>query len=81
MAKILFHADHIRFTNGVSEIELDVADYRGCLAKIHSLYPELQDDVLSRYMVTIDGVIIQSPFLEKLGPDSDLVFINKIAAG
>ena len=81
MAKIFFHTAQTSFTNGVSEIELDVADYRGCLAKIQSLYPELQSDVLSRYMVTIDGVIMQSPFLEKLGPDSELVFINKIAAG
>jgi hypothetical protein len=81
MAKIFFHSDQLNFTNGVSEINLTVAHYRECIEKLKELYHELQDENLSSYIVTIDGAVIHSPFLEKLGPDSEIIFIKKINAG
>ncbi len=81
MARIRFHPDFIPFTNGEHEIQLDAGDYKTCIKKILLLYPDLNKEQLTSYMVTIDGVIIQRPFLDKLNQNSELVFVKKISSG
>ncbi len=81
MAKIIFNSAQLQITNGVQQTELAVKNYRELLKELVRLYPGMSVDDLGNYMVMIDGLLIQTPFLEKLGPESEVIFINKIAAG
>ncbi|MFT5131780.1 MAG: hypothetical protein ACI9SC_000242 [Gammaproteobacteria bacterium] len=81
MAKIIFNSAQLRFTNEVQQVELAVKSYRELLKELVNLYPGMSPDDLGNYMIMIDGLIIQTPFLEKLDPESELIFIRKIAAG
>ena len=81
MAIIIFNSAQLQITNGVQQTELAVKNYRELLKELVRLYPGMSVDDLGNYMVMIDGLLIQTPFLEKLGPESEVIFINKIAAG
>lgn len=81
MVKIVFHPDLLVHTHGVKETRLSVANYRECIKKLEETYPGLGSGVLNQYMVSIDGAIIPSPFLESLETESELAFIKKIKAG
>lgn len=65
----------------MKEVEIVSASYRELIREIVNRYPGFSEADLNSYMVSIDGVIIQTPFLEKLGPNSKLIFIKKVAAG
>lgn len=81
MVTVLFHEEQLPFNGGVRRTEVDARDYRSCMAALLALYPDLQQLDFSRYMVSIDGALVSSPFLEQLKPGSEMVFIKKIAAG
>ena len=81
MAKIIFNSAQIQFTSGLQQTELAVKNYRELLKELVKLYPGMSADDLGNYMVMIDGLLIQTPFLEKLDPESEVIFIKKIAAG
>jgi hypothetical protein len=81
MAKILFNPAQLQFTNGLQQTELAVKNYRELLKELVKLYPGMSVDDLGNYMVMLDGLLIQTPFLEKLEPESELIFLKKIAAG
>ena len=81
MAKIIFNSAQLPFTNGLQQAEIAVNSYRELLKELVTLYPNMSVDELGKYMITIDGVIIQTPFLEQIDAESELIFIKKIAAG
>lgn len=81
MTRVIFHNDQFHYTKGVKEISLSVSSYRGLIKELGERYPGLTDAELNAYIVAVDGVVVPRPFLEKLNPDSEVVFIRKIAAG
>ena len=81
MAKVVFNSDLRRYTGDVREVELFAGNYRELTGKLSEQFPALTDAVLAKYTVAIDGVIIQMPMLEKIGSDSEVVFIARIAGG
>lgn len=81
MATVICTGDLRRYTGGREEIELLATNYRAALRELQGAFPGLTADVLDRYSVSIDGVLIQSPLLETFGEHSELVFIPKIAGG
>ena len=81
MARVIFHPEQVSHTNGVKEVDVAAGNCRELINKLSMLYTGLTEAELSAYMVSIDGVIINSPFLEKLNPESEFVFIRKIVAG
>lgn len=81
MARVIFHPEQTPYTDGLKEIDIAAGSCRELIMKISRLYSNLSEAELGNYMVSIDGVVINSPFLEKLNPESEFVFIRKIAAG
>ena len=44
-------------------------------------FPEVsQEDIMSK-AISIDGVLIQEPLLEGIGPDSDIYFLDRLSGG
>ena len=54
-------------------------DHEACL-RCRERFPAL-DESLSATAVSIDGEIIQDPFLEPVGPDSEVHFLPQIGGG
>ena len=81
MATIVFAAEMRQLAGGLDEFSIEAASYRAALRELTREFPRLDEAVFKKFAVAIDGVLIQSPLLEALEPDSELVFIPKIAAG
>ncbi len=81
MATVIFTGDLRLHTSGCEEAEVQATNYRGAVRELQAEFPGLTGAVMDKFSVSIDGVLIQSPLLETFEPDSELVFIPKIAGG
>lgn len=81
MAQVIFGSDLQQYTGGVREVEISATDYRALVAELCDRFPALTPDRVQKYAIGLDGVVIQKPFLEKLKPDSEIVFMARIAGG
>ena len=81
MATVIFTGGLRQLTGGTEEVHIEAASYRAAIRELRLQFPVLTDSVLEKFSVAIDGVMIQSPLLETFEPDSELVFIPKIAGG
>lgn len=66
---------------GCEEIEVSATAYRGLLHEIDSILPEWDRAKIESMAFVIDGEIVDEPFLATFASDSELHFIEKIAAG
>jgi hypothetical protein len=81
LAKVIFSTDLQRFTGGTREVEVIATRYQELLVELDQRFPDLTAAILGKYAIAIDGMIIQTPLLERFGKDSEVVFIAKIAGG
>lgn len=81
MARIVFLGAHRRYTEGAAEITLPAGDFRAAVAAIRERFPAFPEAELLGCTVAIDGEVVTRPWLQKLGPDSSLVFVTRIGAG
>lgn len=81
MAKVRFYSDQCSYTGGERQCELPAGDYRALRKAILERYPDMPPKLLDEVMIAIDGQIVYGPFLEGLNPDSEVVFVGRVAAG
>ena len=81
MARVVFAPEMLAYTSGEAELEVSATSYRAAIVAVKQRYPELDDALLSRFAVAIDDTVINSPLLETLAPDSELIFVPKISGG
>lgn len=81
MARVVFATDLQRYTGGVKHAEVAAQDFRELVRELHRQFPALDDEVIGKYSLAIDGAIVAKPCLEAFGRNSELVFIARIAAG
>jgi hypothetical protein len=81
MARVVFLAAQRRFTGGVRELELPATDFRGLIAAVRARFPAFPEKELAACSVAIDGEIVNRPWLEPIGPASEVVFVARLAAG
>ena len=81
MAKVKFHSEQLHHTKGTNEIDIPAVNYRCLIKEILTRYPGFSEAELNSYIVKIDGVIVQTPFLEEFNNESEIIFIKKVAAG
>jgi molybdopterin converting factor small subunit len=70
-----------RCTGGLTELQVDAADYRELLAALDARYPALVEAIRTNTAVAIDGEIFQHPLLEPIGPHSEVHFMPLIGGG
>jgi len=80
MASIVFSDHLVGLTDGVRELDVPAADVRELLAALAARFPDAAAS-LSRCALAIDGQIYQDAFLEPLGADSEVFFLQRIEGG
>ena len=81
MARIALSSALAPYTDGVLQLELDVANVRQLFQALEARYPELRDHLEAGIAVAIDDEIYQDALLQPIGRDSEVVLITKIAGG
>ena len=81
MARIVFLAAQRRYTGGLPAIEAEVRDFRGLVAAVRARFPEFPERELTACSVAIDGEIVNRPWLEPIGAQSEVIFVARIGAG
>jgi len=78
----VFFPDHLtRHTAGVREIEVGASSFRDLVAKLEARFPGISSVLLGKVAVAIDGNIIHDPFLDPIGPQSEVYFLHRIEGG
>ena len=81
MARIMLSGTLAPYTDGVLELELDVANVRQLFQALEQRYPELRDHLEAGIAVAIDDEIYQDALLQPIASDSEVILITKIAGG
>lgn len=81
MARVTFATDLQQYTDGVKYQEVASRNYRALVAELCQQFPRLTSDILNKYALAIDGVVVSVPLLETFGENSELVFVARIAGG
>lgn len=80
MARVVF-PDHLhRFTDGIHELEVDCSSFRQLVKILEEKWPGIES-VLTSTMVAIDGQLFQDAWFEKIAPDSEVFFLQRIEGG
>lgn len=80
MARVVF-PDHLhRFTQGTHELEIDCASFRQLVRVLEEKWPGIES-ALSSTAVAIDGQIFQDAWFEKISPNSEVFFLQRIEGG
>jgi hypothetical protein len=73
--------DHLlTLTGGEREAEISAKNFRELLMALEERWPK-SSAVLAKCAAAIDGQIYQDAFLEPLGPDSEVFFMQRIEGG
>ena len=81
MAKVHFSAGLRAYTGGVAEIEVPATDVRRLIAALDERFPGLGERLSSGTSVAIDGDIVADAFLEPVGDDSEVHFVQTLSGG
>lgn len=81
MARVSFPDHMLGHTHGIRELEVTASSYRELVVALEKRFEGISDVLLNRTAVAIDGEIIQTPFLEAIGPDSEVFFMARIEGG
>jgi len=81
VARITLSSSLAPFTEGVLELELDVANVRQLFLALGERYPELRSQLEAGIAVAIDDEIYQDALLQPIGRESEVILIPKIAGG
>ena len=69
------------FVGNAQVLELEVDTVRALINALERCFPGLGPQVEESMAVAIDGVIVQDTYLERIGPDSEVFLVPKIAGG
>ena len=81
MARVFFPDHLMQLTAGVRELEVHAESFRDLVAELERLYPGISKVLIGKVAVAIDGDIIHDPFLDPVGPDSEVYFLHRIEGG
>ena len=81
MARIALTSALAPYTDGVLELELEVANVRQLFHALGERYPELLPHLEGGIAVAIDNEIYQDALLQPIEHDSEVILITKIAGG
>lgn len=80
MARVVF-PDHLyRFTQGTHELEVKCGSFRELVRILEKKWPGIES-ALSSTAVAIDGQIFQDAWFEKITPNSEVFFLQRIEGG
>lgn len=81
MASIALSSAFAPYTDGVLELDLDVANVRQLFQALGERFPDLRELLETGIAVAIDNEIYQDALLQPIARDSEVILISKIAGG
>ena len=81
MARVIITGNLKHFTEGVGELELEVATVRQLFRRLSELYPALGDHLDDGFAVAIDGQIYQDAWLQEISDDAEVALLPQIGGG
>ena len=81
MARVFFPEHLAQHTNGIRELDATVSSFRELLQLLERRFPGIESKIVGKVAVAIDGDIIHDPFLDPIGPDSEVYFLHRIEGG
>ena len=81
MARIVLTGNLRLYTEGVTELELESGSIRSLIRELRRRYPDIPEDIEDELAISIDGVLHQDDWFAKIGPDSEVHFLPRIAGG
>ena len=81
MARVVLTGSFRRYAGGDAEAEIDASTVRDLLAKLGERFPALAPHLDEGIALAIDGEIHQDALFSRIGPDSDVHLMPRIAGG
>lgn len=81
MARVVLHSDMRRHCGGARETDVAATSYRELVSELCARYEGFSADMVGKYALAINGMVVHEPLLEQFDADSELVFVAKIAGG
>ena len=82
MARVILSSEvAARFTGQTKEFDMEADTIRTLMRAIDQKYEGLRAFLEENMFVSIDGQLIQDPFLEPLEPHSEVCFLPKLKGG
>ena len=70
-----------QFAGGETKVEVQAKNVRQLVRALEERYPGMGVELEAGMAVAIDGEIFADPFLEPIGPDSEVYFLPRIGGG
>lgn len=68
-------------TEGAAEVEIEAANLRQLLDGLADRYPAMRPQIGRGVSVSIDGLIYNDSWFQKIAPDSEVVLLPRIVGG
>ena len=68
-------------TEGAAEVEIEAANLRQLLDGLAEQYPAMRPQIGRGVSVSIDGLIYNDSWFQKIAPDSEVVLLPRIVGG
>jgi len=81
VARIVLASNLNPFAGGTTELTLEVDDVYRLFQALAARFPALEPHLEHEVAVAIDGEIYQDVLFQPIGPDSEVILIQKIAGG
>ena len=80
MAKVVFPDHLLSHTGGERELQVDCSSFKNLVQLLDRRWPGIEE-ILNKTAVAIDGQIYQDAWLEEIGPQSEVFFMQRIEGG
>lgn len=81
MAQVFLPQQLHHLTDGATQLDVVVDDYRGLMAELDHRFPGFRDAIEQDFAVVIDGDIINDPLLEPIPWDGEVHFLHRLGGG
>ena len=68
-------------TDGAAEVEIEAANLRQLLDGLAEAYPGMRPQIQRGVSVSIDGLLYNDNWFQKIAPDSEVVLLPRIVGG
>lgn len=80
MTRVVFPDHLLAVTGGRREVEVRARNVRELLIELEARFPG-SEAVLAKAAIAIDGQIHQDAYLEEIGADSEVFFLQRLEGG
>jgi molybdopterin synthase sulfur carrier subunit len=80
MTRVVFPDHLLALTGGRREVDVQARNVRELLIALEARFPG-SEPVLAKSAIAIDGLIHQDAYLEEIGPESEVFFLQRLEGG